>query len=130
MQLFGFSINLLTLLAVVLSVGIVVDDAIIVVENIERHLEAGMKPIESALLGVRELIGPVIATTLVLVAVYLPIGFQGGLTGSLFREFALTLCGAVIISTIVALTLSPMISSKLLKSGDTHRPRNDHQQRL
>jgi multidrug efflux pump len=118
MQLFGFSINLLTLLAVVLSVGIVVDDAIIVVENIERHLEAGMKPIESALLGVRELIGPVIATTLVLIAVYLPIAFQGGLTGSLFREFALTLCGAVIISTIVALTLSPMISSKLLKSGE------------
>jgi len=119
MQLFGFSINLLTLLAVVLSVGIVVDDAIIVVENIERHLEAGMQPMEAALRGVRELIGPVIATTLVLVAVYLPIGFQGGLTGSLFREFALTLCGAVIISTVVALTLSPMISSKLLKSG-TH----------
>lgn len=118
MQVFGFTINLLTLLAVVLSVGIVVDDAIIVVENIERHLEAGMAPIESALLGVRELIGPVIATTLVLVAVYLPIGLQGGLTGSLFREFALTLSGAVVVSTVVALTLSPMLSSKVLKSGE------------
>ncbi|MDP4609715.1 MAG: efflux RND transporter permease subunit [Opitutales bacterium] len=117
MQMFGFSINLLTLLAVVLSVGIVVDDAIIVVENIERHLEAGMESKQAALLGVRELIGPVIATTLVLVAVYVPIAFQGGLTGSLFREFALTLTGAVVVSTIVALTLSPMLSSKVLKSG-------------
>ncbi len=117
MQLFGFSINLLTLLAVVLSVGIVVDDAIIVVENIERHLEEGMPRLEAALMGVRELIGPVIATTLVLVAAYVPIAFQGGLTGSLFREFALTLSGAVVVSTIVALVLSPMISSKLLKSG-------------
>ena len=118
MQLFGFTINLLTLLAIVLSVGIVVDDAIIVVENIERHLEEGMKPMEAALTGVRELIGPVIATTLTLIAVYLPIGFQGGLTGSLFREFALTLSGAVIVSTVVALTLSPMLSSKVLKSGE------------
>lgn len=118
MQLFGFTINLLTLLAIVLSVGIVVDDAIIVVENIERHLEAGMRPMPAALQGVRELIGPVIATTLTLIAVYLPIGFQGGLTGSLFREFALTLSGAVIVSTIVALTLSPMLSSKVLKSGE------------
>lgn len=118
MQLFGFTINLLTLLAVVLSVGIVVDDAIIVVENIERHLEAGMKPIPAALQGVRELIGPVIATTLTLVAVYLPIAFQGGLTGSLFREFALTLSAAVIVSSIVALTLSPMLSSVVLKSGE------------
>jgi len=118
MQLFGFTINLLTLLAIVLSVGIVVDDAIIVVENIERHLEAGMPHMEAALTGVRELIGPVIATTLTLVAVYLPIGFQGGLTGSLFREFALTLSGAVIVSTIVALTLSPMLSSVVLKSGE------------
>jgi multidrug efflux pump len=117
MQLLGFSINLLTLLAVVLSVGIVVDDAIIVVENIERHIEAGMAPIEAALTGVRELIGPVIATTLVLVAAYLPIAFQGGLTGSLFREFALTLSGAVVVSTVVALVLSPMISSKLLKKN-------------
>ena len=117
MQLFGFSINLLTLLAVVLSVGIVVDDAIVIVENIERHLEEGMPKTEAALSGVRELIGPVIATTLVLVAAYLPIAFQGGLTGSLFREFALTLSGAVVVSTIIALVLSPMISSKLLKSG-------------
>ena len=113
----GFTINLLTLLAVVLSVGIVVDDAIIVVENIERHIENGMQPVSAALTGVRELIGPVISTTLVLVAVYLPIAFQGGLTGSLFQEFALTLSGAVIVSSIVALTLSPMLSSKLLKSG-------------
>ncbi|MDA9317213.1 efflux RND transporter permease subunit [Puniceicoccaceae bacterium] len=118
MQLFGFTVNLLTLLAIVLSVGIVVDDAIIVVENIERHLREGMKPMEAALTGVRELIGPVIATTLTLVAVYLPIGFQGGLTGALFREFALTLSGAVIVSTIVALTLSPMLSSKVLKTGE------------
>ena len=118
MQLLGFTINLLTLLAIVLSVGIVVDDAIIVVENIERHLEAGMGGMDAALTGVRELIGPVIATTLTLVAVYLPIGFQGGLTGSLFREFALTLSGAVIVSTIVALTLSPMLSSVVLKSGE------------
>lgn len=118
MQLFGFTINLLTLLAIVLSVGIVVDDAIIVVENIERHLEEGMKPLEAALTGVRELIGPVIATTLTLVAVYLPIGFQGGLTGSLFREFALTLSGAVIVSTVVALTLSPMLASKVLRRGE------------
>ncbi len=117
MQLLGFSINLLTLLAVVLSVGIVVDDAIIVVENIERHLQEGMSAVDAALRGVRELIGPVIATTLVLVAAYLPIAFQGGLTGSLFREFALTLSGAVVVSTIVALVLSPMISSKILKSG-------------
>ena len=115
MQLFGFTVNLLTLLAIVLSVGIVVDDAIIVVENIERHLQEGMSRLDAALIGVRELIGPVIATTLVLVAVYIPIAFQGGLTGSLFREFALTLSGAVIVSTIVALTLSPMLSSVVLE---------------
>ena len=114
LQILGFSINLLTLLAIVLSVGIVVDDAIIVVENIERHLSAGMRPIEAALTGVRELIGPVIATTLTLVAVYVPIAFQGGLTGSLFKEFALTLSAAVIVSSIVALVLSPMLASKLL----------------
>lgn len=117
MQVFGFTINLLTLLAIVLSVGLVVDDAIIVVENIERHMEEGMPGIEAALTGVRELIGPVIATTLVLVAVFLPIAFQGGLTGSLFQEFALTLSGAVIVSSIVALTLSPMLSSKVITSG-------------
>ncbi|MDQ8195727.1 efflux RND transporter permease subunit [Coraliomargarita sp. SDUM461004] len=118
MQVFGFTINLLTLLAIVLSVGLVVDDAIIVVENIERHLEEGMNPINAALQGVRELIGPVIATTLVLVAVYLPVAFQGGLTGSLFQEFALTLSGAVIVSSVVALTLSPMLCSKVITSGE------------
>jgi len=118
MQVFGFTINLLTLLAVVLSVGLVVDDAIIVVENIERHIADGIPKIEAAMRGVRELIGPVIATTLVLVAVYLPIAFQGGLTGSLFREFALTLSGAVIVSSIVALTLSPMLASNVLSGRE------------
>lgn len=117
MQLLGFTINLLTLLAIVLAVGVVVDDAIIVVENIERHLREGMSSTEAALTGVRELIGPIIATTLTLVAVYIPIAFQGGLTGSLFREFALTLSGALVVSSIVALTLSPMLSSKVLKTG-------------
>jgi len=117
MQLLGFTINLLTLLAIVLAVGVVVDDAIIVVENIERHLHEGMSAMDAALTGVRELIGPVIATTLTLVAVYIPIAFQGGLTGSLFREFALTLSGALVVSSIVALTLSPMLSSKVLKPG-------------
>lgn len=114
MQLFGFSLNLLTLLAVVLSVGLVVDDAIVVVENVERHISEGKSPTEAALLGARELVGPVIAMTATLVAVYLPIGLQGGLTGSLFREFAFTLAGAVTISGIVALTLSPMMSAKML----------------
>lgn len=114
MQLFGFSLNLLTLLAVVLSVGLVVDDAIVVVENVERHISEGKSPVEAAMLGARELVGPVIAMTATLVAVYLPIGLQGGLTGSLFREFAFTLAGAVTISGIVALTLSPMMSAKML----------------
>ena len=114
MQLFGFSLNLLTLLAVVLSVGLVVDDAIVIVENVERHISAGKSPTEAAMLGARELVGPVIAMTATLVAVYLPIGLQGGLTGSLFREFAFTLAGAVTISGIVALTLSPMMSAKML----------------
>ena len=118
MQIFGFTINLLTLLAIVLSVGLVVDDAIVVVENVERHLRDGLKPLDAALLGARELVGPVIAMTLTLAAVYAPIGLQGGLTGSLFREFALTLAGAVTISGIVALTLSPMMSAKLLRGGD------------
>ncbi len=117
MQLFGFSLNLLTLLAIVLSVGLVVDDAIVVVENVERHINEGKKPLDAALLGARELIGPVIAMTVTLVAVYLPIGVQGGLTGSLFREFAFTLAGAVTISGVVALTLSPMMASKMLKAG-------------
>ncbi|MGD9877553.1 efflux RND transporter permease subunit [Desulfococcus sp.] len=121
MQVFGFTINLLTLLAIVLSVGLVVDDSIVMVENIERHLSEGESPMDAALAGARELISPVIATTIILVAVYAPIGLQGGLTGSLFREFAFTLTGAVIISTVIALTLSPMMASKLLKPGMKER---------
>ncbi len=121
MQVFGFSINLLTLLAIVLAVGLVVDDAIVMVENVERHLGMGKPPLEAALTGARELVGPIIATTVVLAAVYTPIGIQGGLTGSLFREFAFTLTGAVIVSTVVALTLSPMMSSKLLTPGMSER---------
>jgi len=117
MQVFGFTINLLTLLAIVLSVGLVVDDAIVVVENVERHLSEGKSPQDAALIGARELVGPIIAMTITLAAVYMPIGLQGGLTGSLFREFAFTLAGAVTISGVVALTLSPMMSAKLLKPG-------------
>jgi multidrug efflux pump len=117
MQLFGFTINLLTLLAIVLSVGLVVDDAIVVVENVERHLRRGLSPYDAAIKGARELIGPIIAMTVTLAAVYAPIGLQGGLTGSLFREFAFTLAGAVTISGIVALTLSPVMSAKILKAG-------------
>jgi multidrug efflux pump len=120
MQAFGFSLNLLTLLAIVLAVGLVVDDAIVVVENVERHLRNGLKPFQAALRGARELVGPIIAMTVTLAAVYAPIGLQGGLTGSLFREFAFTLAGAVAISGVVALTLSPMMSSKLL-SADVER---------
>ena len=114
MQIFGFTVNLLTLLAVVLSVGLVVDDAIVMIENVERHLREGQSPKDAALLGARELVGPVVAMTITLAAVYAPIGLQGGLTGSLFREFAFTLAGAVTISGIVALTLSPVMSSALL----------------
>ena len=110
----GFTINLLTLLAMVLAIGLVVDDAIVVVENIHRHMEEGMAPFDAAIRGARELGGPVIAMTITLAAVYAPIGFQGGLTGTLFREFAFTLVGSVIISGIVALTLSPMMCSRLL----------------
>lgn len=115
MQVFGFSINLLTLLAIVLSVGLVVDDAIVVVENVDRNLRHGKRPIQAAIHGVKELVGPVIAMTITLAAVYAPIGFSGGLTGSLFREFAFTLTGAVLISGVVALTLSPVMSAYLLK---------------
>jgi multidrug efflux pump len=115
MQLFGFTINLLTLLAIVLAVGLVVDDAIVVVENVERNIREGKTPLDAALLGARELVGPIIAMTITLAAVYAPIGFQGGLTGALFREFAFTLAGAVFISGVVALTLSPMMASRLLK---------------
>ena len=121
MQVLGFTINLLTLLAIVLSVGLVVDDAIVVVENVERHLREGQSPMDAALLGARELVGPLIAMTVTLAAVYAPIGLQGGLTGTLFREFAFTLAGAVVISGIVALTLSPMMSSKLLVPGMSDR---------
>src|SRR6516165_1920448 len=115
MLMFGFSINLLTLLALVLAIGLVVDDAIIVVENVNRHLEDGMRPIPAAIQAARELAGPIIAMTVVLVAVYVPIGFQGGLTGALFTEFAFTLVGAITVSAIVALTLSPMMTSRLLR---------------
>jgi multidrug efflux pump len=121
MQVFGFTVNLLTLLAIVLSVGLVVDDAIVVVENVERHLGEGRSPREAALLGARELIGPLISMTITLAAVYAPIGLQGGLTGALFREFAFTLAGAVVISGIVAITLSPMMASKLLVKGMDER---------
>ena len=117
----GFTINLLTLLAIVLSVGLVVDDAIVMVENVERHLHLGKTPFQAARDAARELVGPIIAMTITLAAVYAPIGIQGGLTGALFREFAFTLAGAVIVSGIVALTLSPMMGSKLLRAGDTDR---------
>ncbi|MGD9229299.1 MAG: efflux RND transporter permease subunit [Desulfobacterales bacterium] len=121
MQVFGFTLNLLTLLAIVLSVGLVVDDAIVVVENVERHLRRGLSPFDAAILGARELVGPIIAMTVSLAAVYIPIALQGGLTGTLFREFAFTLAGAVTISGVVALTLSPMMASKLLKPGIEER---------
>ncbi|MDE4539089.1 MexW/MexI family multidrug efflux RND transporter permease subunit [Pseudomonas sp. ITEM 17296] len=117
MLAFGFSLNLLTLLAMVLAIGLVVDDAIVVVENVHRHIEEGQTPVAAALAGAREIAGPVIAMTLTLAAVYAPIGLMGGLTGTLFREFALTLAGAVIVSGVVALTLSPVMSSLLLKPG-------------
>jgi multidrug efflux pump len=118
MLVLGYTINLLTLLALVLSIGLVVDDAIIVVENIHRHIEEGMAPLPAALKGARELAGPVVAITVVLIAVYVPVGFMGGLTGALFTEFAFTLAGAVTISAVVALTLSPMMCSRLLKRHD------------
>jgi multidrug efflux pump len=121
MRIAGFTINLLTLLAIVLSVGLVVDDAIVMVENVERHLHMGKSPFQAAKDAARELVGPIIAMTITLAAVYAPIGIQGGLTGALFREFAFTLAGAVIVSGIVALTLSPMLGSKLLRAGDTER---------
>ncbi len=117
MLLFGFSLNLLTILAIVLSVGLVVDDAIVVVENVERHMREGKSKIQSAFIGARELVGPIIAMTITLATVYAPIGFQGGLTGMLFREFAFTLACAVIISGIVAVTLSPIMSAWLVPSG-------------
>lgn len=117
MQAFGYSINILTLLALVLAIGMVVDDAIVVVENVSRHIEEGMTPTAAALQGAREIAIPVIGMTITLAAVYTPIGFVGGLTGQLFKEFALTLAAAVIISGIVALTLSPMMCAYILKSN-------------
>jgi len=116
MQLMGYSINLLTLLAMVLAIGLVVDDAIVVVENIHRHIEEGRTPFDAALEGAREIAMPVVSMTITLAAVYAPIGFLEGLTGALFKEFALTLAGAVVISGIVALTLSPMMCALLLRA--------------
>ncbi|MDZ7379995.1 MAG: efflux RND transporter permease subunit, partial [candidate division KSB1 bacterium] len=121
MWAFGFTLNLLTLLAIVLAVGLVVDDAIVVVENVERHLQNGLSPVAAALRSGRELFLPIVAMTITLAAVYAPIGFQGGLTGALFREFALTLAGAVMVSGVVAITLSPMMASKLLQPGVSQR---------
>ncbi|MBV8062965.1 MAG: efflux RND transporter permease subunit, partial [Nevskia sp.] len=115
MLVLGFSINLLTLLALVLAIGLVVDDAIIVVENVDRHMKLGQTPLQAALAAARELAGPIIAISVVLVAVYLPVGFQGGLTGALFSEFAFTLAGAVAVSAVVALTLSPMMCARFFK---------------
>ncbi|MGB7542055.1 MAG: efflux RND transporter permease subunit [Burkholderiales bacterium] len=125
MLAFGYTINLLTLLALVLAIGLVVDDAIIVVENVNRHLEEGMRPAEAAVRAARELAGPIVAMTVVLVAVYVPIGFLGGLTGALFTEFAFTLVGAVTVSAIVALTLSPMMCARLLKPHDPNLTSGD-----
>lgn len=121
MLAFGFSINLLTLLAMVLAIGLVVDDAIVVVENIHRHIEEGLSPLDAALKGAHELVGPVIAMTITLAAVYAPIGLQSGVTGALFREFAFTLAGAVVVSGFVALTLTPMLSSKMLRHNPNPR---------
>src|SRR5690606_13961960 len=114
MHALGFSLNLLTLLAIVLAVGLVVDDAIVVVENVERHVRMGKRRIDAALVGARELLRPIIAMTITLAAVYTPIGFQSGLTGALFLEFAITLAGAVLLSGLVALTLSPAMSARLV----------------
>src|SRR3546814_6634081 len=116
----GYSVNLLTLLALVLGIGLVVDDAIIVIENVDRHLKQGKTPMQAALIGARELAGPIIAISVVLIAVYVPIGFQGGLTGSLFSEFAFTLAGAVAVSAVVALTLSPMLAARFLRRSEEH----------
>jgi multidrug efflux pump len=121
MEVAGFTINLLTLLAIVLSVGLVVDDAIVMVENVERHLQLGKNPFHAAMDAARELVGPIIAMTITLAAVYTPVAIQGGLTGALFKEFAFTLAGAVVVSGIVALTLSPMMGSKLLREGADQR---------
>ncbi len=123
MLMFGYTINLLTLLALVLAIGLVVDDAIIVVENVHRHIEEGLSPLQASLKGAHELSGSIIAISIVLVAVYVPVGFMGGLTGALFTEFAFTLAGAVAISAVVALTLSPMMCAKFLKPPEAHNGR-------
>ena len=115
----GYSINLLSLLAMVLAIGLVVDDAIVVLENIHRHIEEGLRPLDAALKGMKEITGPIVAMTITLAAVFAPLGFTGGLTGSLFREFAFTLAGAVIISGVAALTVSPMMCALLLRAGGT-----------
>ena len=120
-QLFGFSLNLVTLLAIVLSVGLVVDDAIIMVENIERHIAEGKTSFQASIIAARELLSPIIAMTITLISVYLPIAFQGGLTGTLFREFAVTLAGAITISAVVAITLSPMLGAKMLHKKTASR---------
>jgi multidrug efflux pump len=117
----GYSINLLSLLAMVLAIGLVVDDAIVVVENIHRHIEEGLSPKQAAFVGMQEITGPVVAMTITLAAVFAPLAFTGGLTGALFREFAMTLAGAVVISGIVALTITPMMSARLLKRGGHSR---------
>jgi multidrug efflux pump len=122
MQVLGYSINLLTLLALVLAIGLVVDDAIIVVENVDRHMKEGKSPLEASLIAARELGNPILAMTVVLIAVYIPIGFQGGLTGALFTEFAFTLASAVAVSGVVALTLSPMICSRIFTEGQETTP--------
>lgn len=119
--LFGYSINLLSLLAMVLAIGLVVDDAIVVVENVHRHIEEGFRPMQAAFLSMKEIFGAVVAMTITLAAVFAPLAFTGGLTGSLFREFAVTLAGAVIISGVVALTITPMMAARLLKAGNHSR---------
>ena len=122
MQVLGYSINLLTLLALVLASGLVVDDAIIVVENVDRHMKEGKSPLEASLIAARELGGPILAMTIVLIAVYIPIGFQGGLTGALFTEFAFTLASAVAVSGLIALTLSPMMCSRIFTEEQEASP--------
>jgi len=119
--LMGYSINLLSLLAMVLAIGLVVDDAIVVLENIHRHIEEGLSPIQAAFVGMKEIIGPVVAMTITLAAVFTPLMFTGGLTGSLFREFAMTLAGAVVISGLVAMTITPAMASRMLKAGNHSR---------
>ena len=122
MQILGYSINLLTLLALVLAIGLVVDDAIIVVENVDRHMKEGKSPLEASLIAARELGSPILAMTIVLIAVYIPIGFQGGLTGALFTEFAFTLASAVAVSGLIALTLSPMMCSRIFTEEQEASP--------